>query len=132
MTDKEKIELGIRAVKAFKDLFPELWEHNRDYLHCTKCDAVFEDINDYSESGNPIYVFRSGSTDCTIPDPLPITWDNAMKLRDAACNSHAWNDACYKVWMDVTGKAVTYHNFWRSFAKKEHYILAACIAQERE
>ncbi len=94
---------------------------------CSKCNEWYE----VGEYGNPKGL-------CTIPDPLPLTWPEAMKWRDWGASMFgvtAWGKAMKAVYNDK------YHNeskpletgfydydCWLECGiKPEHYIKAACL-----
>lgn len=130
MTEQE--ELGLRAVKAFPDLFPEHWKHalvegSETANICYKCHTTF-DIGDELANGL-----------CVEPGkPIDINdWNVAHKL-GAACDWMLFEDALLSLYRDYCKKGVEdktgFVNYFGWFTHKltsTDYILAACKAKEQ-
>jgi len=108
---------------------PELWEH--DYsgeLFCIKCNVITEQT----------MAVKAG---CIEPDPVPLTWPEAMKWRDWCVEKYGsdkFRDALIEVYMSMvperkyvkwsfTSKLrYTMYHFVIS-GEPIHYIKAACL-----
>lgn len=137
-------KLGTLAVTVFKDLFPDAWKHDIktikakcfDLKHtkqCSKCKKQWF-VDDWPEREK-----------CTIPDPMPITWDNAMMLFRAVFESDptATAQALMEVYMstdcglhmldsDANAKRTNAILWGLVHAEPKHLILAAIRAKEKE
>jgi len=133
-----KEELAIRAVKLFPKLFPDAWKHDKclsggalGVFWCKKCYMSADDLpkrGDFPDL-DPLHAVPMDG--CTIPDPIDINWDNAMKLvRTAGI------PVVRQLWIIWTNSHYhRKHNLlrWIVFhATPADYILAACKAREKE
>ena len=125
MTDQEKKELGIRAVEVFPDLFPDALVHDSYEVSrgvhgdnaifcCRKCKKSVHRPDIYAP--------------CTVPDPIDINWDNAMRLfREATGHLNIRQ-------IVLLLQGLGYPNLWNFLrhATPADYIEAACEAKEKE
>lgn len=123
MTPEEK--LRIRAATVFKHLFNEPWKHDvypgKEKYECGKCDKT------WPFKGNDPCVLSERK--CTVPDPLPLTWDNAKQII-AEVDSELFMAELKSVWK----KSESEDSFatWAIYAGSAILILAACNAAERK
>jgi hypothetical protein len=100
------------------------WRHEMNVLNrCVKCKRAFS-----SPDREPIH--------CVCPDPIPLTWDNAMFWRDWACDKigpKEFKDALYSVFirLDPCSSSVVGFTQWvvSPECKPEYYLQAAAIAK---
>lgn len=117
-------QLAVAIPKAFKELFPDAWNHNWEYDNgvpkdCKKCEMNVWKWYDDPEN-NP----------CTVPDPIKINWDNAYKLARSvgplvfmAELTHIWQNC----------PVLNYKEQWLAiYVTPADYIEAAIRAKEND
>lgn len=99
---------------------------------CMKCARVFPlCIGDDQPIHPP--TFRYGD-DCPIPDPIPLDWNLAMKMRDKCQHMRFWQAMgevfSYVVAYDKYSCGLNIDMWITTKAQPHHYILAALKAKE--
>lgn len=133
MTPEEK--LSIRAVTVFKHLFEDNWKHetqnpttvtfqnppiSEKIFCCSKCKEVWK-------RDRKILI-----PSCTVPDPLPLTWDNAMRVVRTCVNFKVMDALFCGPYNDDAMDEVGFDEWLLIYAEPKHLIEAACNAAEQK
>ncbi len=133
MTPEQEKKISTRATTLFPDLFPDAWKHHlagdTSYdtkVKCGRCKKLL-----YHRDGPMDGWWQDEfKTPCTIPTPLDINWDNAMRMFREV-DKHWGKKALVKIF--VESKSNVGFGWWLMyFVTPADYILAACIAKEKE
>ncbi len=109
-----------------KVLAPKPWKHSHviddDEKYCGKCG--------FSDSQQQPY--------CSVPDPIKIDWNTAMKWRDEACCTATGLELVYQAMVDICEEEpIDYltddngFDMWLfKIAQPKHYLIVAAMAAE--
>ncbi len=106
-------------------LQPKPGDHDTDKgsdYKCVKCGVLVYSMDDFY------------TPPACIPDPITLTWDNAMKWRDWMYESFSvldCRDALMEVMSEFNRSYDTFWLWWTLESKPEYYIKAAMLCKNR-
>jgi hypothetical protein len=124
-------ELSERIIRAFPDMFPDAWKHDKGEwdgwnIVCGKCGDVLQK----GAMGEQLVVTPESRKPCTVPTPITLDWNLAMKLV-RECNSLAVREQLLEMWLEskITG---SYWHWNITHATPTDYAEAAVLCKEQK
>ena len=98
---------------------------------CCKCKTIYDTLAEFE------------ADECTVSDPIPLTWPEAMKHRDILIledriSLDEWYNVCRYIYIKKSGKQAKYVTkvevleWWVDHAQPKHYLIAAALCKENE
>ncbi len=142
MTIKEFLALPPeqQTIEAAKVLVPKPWKHDWAFIEeytykCLKCDKVEDKSSHILKTPHWDMVSEFGfpnDSDCFVPAPPPIDWNNAKRLQGECVASqiatHTFSYCLHLVFVTGGYSESWIYNNWLIYGALPIHYIAACMA----